>query len=192
MWILGFVWRWDGVWPGKFGSGLILIQFLSFIACGKGKSAFQCHHQQSVAEKHATQSQLRYNSTVIVFKAGPNKRHFSQRSDCLIMNGKLPSLLFIKRSVAADERLASKANKICRRGIKRERRCQDVQREEESQRWDDTGRERGVNGQASFCFLLTLSHSESPLYSHCQLGPCDHESFHTHTHTHSLLVLFVK
>lgn len=99
--------------------------------------------------KYATQSQLKCNSTVIVFKAEPNKRHFSQRSDLLIMNGKLPPLLFIKRSVAGVESKWDLSP-----GIKRERRRRDVQREEDSQRWGDTEREEGVNGQASFCFFI--------------------------------------
>lgn len=60
------------------------------------------------------QSQLECKLTVIVFKAAANKRHFSQRSDLLIMKGKLLSLLSIKWSVTADERLVSEINGICR------------------------------------------------------------------------------
>ena len=79
----------------------------------KTKSAFQFRHQRSVAMKYAMQSQLKCKPTVIVFKAEANKRHFSQRSDLLIMNSKLPSLLFIKWTVTADERLVLEVNGIC-------------------------------------------------------------------------------
>lgn len=70
--------------------------------------------------KCATQSQLKCTPTAIVFKAGANKRHFSQCSDLLIMNSKLPSLLFIKWLVTADELLVLKVNGICHRASKRE------------------------------------------------------------------------
>jgi len=53
--------------------------------------------------KYATQSQLKCGLTVFLFKAAANKSHFSQCSDVLIMNRKLPSLLFIKLSVTAHE-----------------------------------------------------------------------------------------
>lgn len=64
------------------------------------------------------QSQLKCNLTVIVIEAETNKGHFSQRSDLLIMNSKLPSLLFIKWSVTADEWLVLKENEICQRASK--------------------------------------------------------------------------
>lgn len=89
-----------------------------FIDCEIVNLLFQFHHQRSVAMKYAMQSQLICKLTVIVFKAEANKRHFSQHSDLLIMNSKLPSLLFIKWPVTADERLALKVNGICHRASK--------------------------------------------------------------------------
>lgn len=110
--------RWDGVWPGKLGLGWYQKSSSSFHWLWVSKSAFQFHHQRSVAIKYATQSQLKCKLTVIVFKAEENKRHFSKCSDLLIMNSKLPSLLFIKWSVTADEQLVLKVNGICRRASK--------------------------------------------------------------------------
>ncbi len=146
----------------EVGSGLIwkIFQFLSLTV--KSKSAFQFHNQWSVAMKYAMQSQLKCKLTVIVFKAEANKRYFSQHSDLLIMDCKLPSLLFIKWSVTADEWLVLKVNGICHRAWKEREDVEiywDSEKQKVRQTWPVSERLKGGNGQ-TFFFLSTMSHAE--------------------------------
>ena len=126
----------------------------------KSKSAFQFHHQRSIGMKYATQSPPKRKVTVIVFKAAANKRHFSQRTDLLIMNGKLPSLLFIKCSVTADERLVLKANGICHRMSEEGGGYTEIQNKRQEDRQGQTAWDKKVREWSGFFLLLsTLSHS---------------------------------
>lgn len=141
--------------------------------------------------KYAMQSQLKRKLTVIVFKAAANKRHFSQRSDLLIMNSKLPSLLFIKWSVTADEWLVLKVNGICHRASKREReytevRWISVKEGKKGGQEQEVGEKKMRTDRLLFVFInLELCQEQcwmrvtvSTEYPLCY--PCDHLSFHTH------------
>lgn len=127
----------------------------------KSKSAFQFHYQRSVAMKCATQSQLKRTLTVIVFKAAANKRHFSQCGDLLIMNSKLPSLLFIKCLVTTDEVLVLKVNGICHRASKERQHAE--KQWEKQKRKADTGvgnnceKENARTAQKAFYLIICES-----------------------------------
>lgn len=79
---------------------------------------------------------------MVVFKAGANKRHFSQCNDLFIMNGKLLSSLVLGWQLTTNERLVSRVNGIFREasgGIKKggtPRRSGSVQRRNmKKKRW---------------------------------------------------------